>query len=342
MAHALPGRVPLAAAPTPIQALPRLGAALGLELSVKRDDLTGFAESGNKARKLEFLVHDALEQGADTLITVGALQSNCARATAVVAARLGLRCVLGLRGEAPAVSDGNLLLARLFGARAVFVPPEAVDSPEALFARLADEVRRDGGRPYVIPESGSNDLGTLGYAAAVEEIQAQIAAGQLAPPDAVVVAAWSGGTLAGLHLGKALFGLEAEIWGVPVQFDAETIRGSVWASVRKAAARIGADVHVEPRAVRLLDGYQGDGRAGVRPEELAAVARAARHGLLLDPVYTAKAFFALEDTARRQPGLLGRRVLFLHTGGGFGVFPFRAALAALADGGAGRAAGSVS
>lgn len=334
MVATLPPRVSLAATPTPIQPLPRLGAALGLELNVKRDDLTGFAESGNKARKLEFLLHDALEQGADTLITVGALQSNCARATAVLAARLGLRCVLGLRGTAPEAPDGNLFLATLFGARAVFVPPEAVDSPDALFVQLAEDVRQAGGRPYVIPESGSNELGAFGYAAAVQELQQQIAAGVLAPPDAIVVAAWSGGTLAGLHLGKALFGLRAEIWGVPVQFDAETIRASVWATVRKSAARIGAEVHVERDAIHLLDGYQGDGRAGVRPEELAVVARAAREGLLLDPVYTAKAFLALEDTARRQPGLLGRRVLFLHTGGGFGVFPFRAPLARLTDPGA--------
>src|SRR5262249_2474152 len=135
----LPGHVRLAASPTPIQPLPRLGKTLGLDLSVKRDDLTGFAESGNKARKLEFLVHDALEQGADTLITVGALQSNCARATAAVAARLGLGCVLGLRGTPPEEPDGNLLLACLSGARAVFVPPEAVDSPDALFTQLAED-----------------------------------------------------------------------------------------------------------------------------------------------------------------------------------------------------------
>jgi D-cysteine desulfhydrase len=327
----LPGRIRLAACPTPIEPLPRLGEALGIELAVKRDDLTGFGETGNKARKLEFLVHDALDQGADTLITVGALQSNCCRATAAVAARLGLRCVLGVRGTAPDVPDGNLFLARLFGARAVYAPPESVDRPEALFTRLAEDVRRSGGKPYIIPESGSNELGALGYAAAVEELQTQIAAGVLAPPDAVVVAAWSGGSLAGLHLGKALFGLRAEIWGVPVEFDADTIRASVWATVRKSAARIGADVHVDRGAIHLLDGYQGAGRGGVRPEELAIVVRTARAGLLLDPVYTAKAFLALEDTARRTPGLLGRRVLFLHTGGGFGVFPFREPLGRLLD-----------
>src|SRR5262245_20009754 len=186
MSAKLPGRIALAASPTPIQSLPRLGKAFGLELSVKRDDLTGFAESGNKVRKLEFLVHDAFEQGADTLITVGALQSNCARATAVVAARLGLGCVLGLRGSAPELPDGNLFLARLAGARAVFVPPAAVDSPDALFTRLSEDVRQACGRPYVIPESGSNDLGALGYAAAVEELQGQIDAGLLDAPDAMV------------------------------------------------------------------------------------------------------------------------------------------------------------
>jgi D-cysteine desulfhydrase len=197
--------------------------------------------------------------------------------------------------------------------------------------RLAEQVRASGGRPYVIPESGSNELGALGYAAAVEELQGQIATGVLAPPDSLVVAAWSGGSLAGLHLGKALYGLGTEIWGVPVEFDADTIRASVWSTVRKAAARIGADVHVDRSAIRLLDGYQGGGRTGVRPEELAIVAQAARDGLLLDPVYTAKAFLAIQETARRTPGLLGRRVLFLHTGGGFGVFPYRLPLTRLLD-----------
>src|SRR5262249_55277317 len=128
----LPARLRLAYGPTPIEPLPRLGERLGLELYVKRDDLTGFAESGNKVRKLEFLVREALDQGADPLITVGALQSTCGRATAATAARLGLRCVLGLRGERPAEADGNLLLARLFGAEPVFVPAEEVDRPEAL------------------------------------------------------------------------------------------------------------------------------------------------------------------------------------------------------------------
>jgi D-cysteine desulfhydrase len=328
----LPDRFRLTYGPTPIEPLPRLSERLGVELYVKRDDLTGFAESGNKIRKLEFLVREALDQGADTLITVGALQSNCCRAAAAIAARLGLRCVLGLRGERPSVADGNLLLARLFGATAVFVPPEDVDRPDALFARLSEQVRRDGGRPYLIPESGSNELGVLGYAALIEELKTQIAAGAPAP-DAIVIAAWSGGSLAGLYLGQALFGLGAEIWGVPVSFDAEAIRDYVWTTVRKAGSRFGFEVGLDRDQIRLLDGYQGLGRATVRPEELRVVAEAAREaGLLLDPVYTAKAFLALTDEARRPGNRLGRRVLFLHTGGGFGVFPFRDAFSRLLDG----------
>jgi D-cysteine desulfhydrase len=332
MTPRLPGRLHLAYGPTPIEPLPRLSRELGVEVSVKRDDLTGFGESGNKVRKLEFLVRDALDQGADTLVTVGALQSNCARATAAVAARLGLRCVLGLRGDPPAEAEGNLLLARLFGAETVFAPPDEIDAPDALFARLCEEVRRAGGRPYVIPESGSNEIGALGYAAFVAELQAQVAAGAPAP-DALVVSAWSGGSLAGLYLGRALFGLEAEVWGVPVAFDAEVIRDHVWTTVRKAAARLGAESSLERGDIRLLDGYQGPGRSAVRPEELRTVLETARTaGVLLDPVYTAKAFLALLSEARRDRGCFGRRVLFVHTGGGFGVFPYRGRLTRLLDG----------
>jgi D-cysteine desulfhydrase len=331
MASRLPPRLKLGALPTPIERVGRLGDGLGIELYVKRDDLTGFAESGNKVRKLEFLVQEALDQGADTLVTVGALQSNCCRATAAIAARLGLRAVLGLRGDRPAEPDGNLLLARLFGAEAVFVPPAEVDQPDALFAALAERVRRAGGRPYLIPESGSNEVGVWGYAAAVEEIQTQVAAGATAP-DTIVIAAWSGGSLAGLHLGRELFGLSSEIVGVPVAFDAETIRDAVASTVRKAAARLALDIDVPRDAIRLLDGHQGLGRAGTQPQELEMVAAAARQaGLLLDPVYTAKAVLGLLAEARRRPGSLGRRVLFVHTGGGFGLFPFRAALGRLLD-----------
>src|SRR5262249_10814567 len=151
-------------------------------------------------------------------------------------------------------------------------PPDEVDRPDALFARLVEMVRQRGGRPYVIPESGSNELGVLGYAAAIEELQAQLAAGAPAP-DSIVIAAWSGGRLAGLCLGQALFGLPARIWGVPVAFEADAIRDYVWNTVRKSASRFGLEVGLERDAIRLLDGYQGSGRAAARPDEVAIVGR---------------------------------------------------------------------
>ena len=158
-----PARIELALTPTPIMKLERLSHRLGVELYMKRDDLTGLLESGNKVRKLEFLVADALAQGADTLITVGTLQSNCCRAVSTVAARLGLRAVVAVKGERPAAYDGNLLLNRMLGAEVRYLTDAEFERYPAALDAIAEEVRRRGGRPYVIPESGSNEIGALGY-----------------------------------------------------------------------------------------------------------------------------------------------------------------------------------
>src|SRR5262249_18041034 len=159
----MPPRFPLALAPTPILKLDRLSRQLGVEIFLKRDDLTGLLESGNKVRKLEFLVGEALQQGADTLITCGTLQSNCCRAVSAVAARLGLRALVAVKGDKPDAYDGNLLLDRLLGAEVRYVSDDQFARPAALLDGLAEDVRRAGGRPYVIPESGSNEVGALGY-----------------------------------------------------------------------------------------------------------------------------------------------------------------------------------
>src|SRR6266446_1423960 len=158
-----PARIELALAPTPIMKLERVSRRLGVELYMKRDDLTGLLESGNKVRKLEFLVGDALDQGADTLITVGTLQSNCCRAVSAVAARLGLKAVVAVKGERPAAYDGNLLLNHMLGAEVRYLTDEEFASSPVALEAIADDVRRRGGRPYVIPESGSNETGALGY-----------------------------------------------------------------------------------------------------------------------------------------------------------------------------------
>ena len=327
----LPARLALATVPTPIPKLDRLSRHLGVELYLKRDDLTGLLESGNKVRKLEFLVGDALQQGADTLVTCGTLQSNCCRAVSAVAARLGLRAVLAVKGARPEAYDGNLLLDRLLGAEVRYLSDEEFGRADEALARLAEEVRARGGTPYIIPESGSNEVGALGYVECAVELAEQINHG--APRfDTVVVTAFSGGSQAGLLMGKQLAGLPAEIVGVPIAFPADHVRGHIAATIEKAIRRFGFAIDV-PKTIHLLDGYQGTGRAGVSDEALGTIVSLARQeGVLLDPVYTVKAFAGLADTLARDPRALGQRVCFIHTGGLFSLFPFRDRLSRLLDG----------
>jgi D-cysteine desulfhydrase len=315
-----PARLELALAPTPILKLERLSRRLGVELHVKRDDLTGLLESGNKVRKLEFLVGEALRQGADTLITCGTPDSNGCRAVAAVAARLGLRVLLAIRGERPAAYDGNLLLGRLLGAEIRHYP--TIGREELVMETLAAEVRARGGRPYTIPESGASELGALGYVECAVELSEQIHHG--APRfDTIVISAGSGGSHAGLLMGKQLAGLPGEIVSVPVAAPAERVREAVSRTVGAAIQRFGFAIEV-PKAIHLLDGYQGAGPGGAADEEIEVIVQLAREeGLLLDPVYTARGFRGLMDTLARDPKALGQRICFIHTGGLFSLFPLR-------------------
>jgi D-cysteine desulfhydrase len=323
-------RVELAHAPTPLLKLERLSTELGVELWVKRDDLTGLLETGNKIRKLEYLIGEALAQRADTLITCGTLQSNCCRAVSAVAARLGLKAMLALKGVPPPEYDGNLLLDRLLGAEVRYCTDEEWEKVDQVMQEMAGRARAAGGTPYVIPESGATVVGALGYFSCGQEIAQQVRHG--APEfDTIVITAFSGGSQAGLLMAKQLTGLQAEIVGVPIAWEAERVRSYVTDVIEQARRRLSLAVQV-PDEIRLLDGYQGAGRAEVAPEDLAMVLRVARReGVVLDPVYTAKAFGGLLDHIRRQPGSLGRRICFIHTGGVFSIYPFRAALSRLAD-----------
>src|SRR5713226_9310271 len=293
-------RVELAMAPTPLLKLERLSAELGVELWVKRDDLTGLLETGNKIRKLEFLVGEAFAQRADTLITCGTLQSNCCRTVAAVAALLG----------------------RLLGAEVRYCTDAEWSRIDEVLEELAARARKRGGTPYVIPESGATVTGALGYVACGEELAQQIRHG--APDfDTVVITAFSGGSQAGLLMAKQLYGLRAEIVSVPIAWEAARLREYVTRVIGEARRRYGLAVE-PPGEIRLLDGHQGVGRAEVRAEALDTVVRVARtEGIVLDPVYTAKAFAGLLDRLRREPRALGARVCFVHTGGVFSLFPFR-------------------
>jgi D-cysteine desulfhydrase len=325
-----PQRIELARTPTPLEQLKRLGAELGVSLYVKRDDLTGCVTTGNKVRKLEFLAAEALAQGCDTLITAGGAQSNHCRATAAVAARLGLKSCLLLRVPDPAAPpppEGNLLLDRLFGAEIVWITPEDYRRRARVFVRVASELQARGQRPYVIPEGGSNPLGAFGYIRCCEELAEQLPPAQ----STIVYAAGSGGTGAGLIMGAKLFDLPCRVVGFNVCDDRDYFVRAISEIIEQTKSHYGlTKLQFQREDVEIIDGYVGRGYAQSRPEELDLIRDVARsEGLVLDPVYTGKAFYGLVQELKRRRDSLGQRIIFIHTGGVFGLFPKMTELAPL-------------
>jgi len=322
-----PKRIPLAQLPTPVRPARQLSAELGTELLWKRDDLTGSTLTGNKVRKLEFLIADAMEAEADTLLTCGGEQSNHCRATAVAAAELGLRTQLLLRTrdpKAPPATEANLLLDRLVGAEIRWLSHEDYRRRAQIFFEVEAALRAAGRRPYVIPEGGSNALGAWGYIRCVEELAAQLPADEAAT---LVYAAGSGGTGAGLILGVKLLRLKWRVVGVNVCDDRDYFVRVIGALVEDAIERYQLDVRFARSEIEIIDGYVGAGYARSQPAELASLCQVARkEGLVLDPVYTGKAFFGMASELKRDPRRFGDRIVFLHTGGVFGLFPKTAEL----------------
>jgi D-cysteine desulfhydrase len=320
-------RVPLAHLPTPIDELPRLSQELGgPRLLVKRDDQTGLATGGNKTRKLEFLVGDALAQQADMVITAGATQSNHCRQTAAAAAWAGLDCALVLGGDPPATSEGNLLIDQLMGARIFWTGPQR--RGEQLQA-IADRLKDEGRRPYIIPYGGSNAVGATGYAAAMQEVAGQLATLSL-PVDHVVIASSSGGTQAGLVVGARAVGFGGQIIGIGIDKgeagdDPYPIFLARLAS--DTATHLGLDMTFAPDDFVVNTDYLGEGYGVVGDLEREAIQLTARlEGLLLDPVYTGRAMGGLINLIRR--GVIGadETILFWHTGGIPAIFSYHHAL----------------
>jgi len=307
--------VSLAHLPTPLEPLPRLGAHLGLDdLWVKRDDLTGLALGGNKARKLELLLADALAHGADTLVTGGGPQSNHARITAAAAATAGLECHLALAGPPPAHTDGNLLLDHLLGATLHFEGAIDYYDIERDIETVAARLAAAGRRPYAIPVGGASVIGAAAYALAIPELDAQVRALGREPFDWIVVADGSGGTQAGLLAGLGT--APTRVLGVDVgtRPDLDT---AVPDLAHATAEHLGWTTDLGPT---LVD-HDHVGRAyGWATEGAVAAMRAAARteGLILDPVYSAKAMDAL--TTHAASGRVGGRVLFWHTGGAPAMF----------------------
>ncbi len=324
-----PERISRARLPTPVEPMKRMSAQLGVELWCKRDDLTGSALSGNKVRKLEFLFAEARAQGADWVITCGGEQSNHCRATALFAAEVGMGSLLMLRTDNPAqppAMEANILLDRLAGAQIHWVSREQYRRRGEIFPMLAEELRARGRKPYVIPEGGSNALGGWGYVKCVEELAHDLPKG----PATLVYAAGSGGTGAGLIRGVKLLGLPWRLVGINGGDDRAYFVNAIGEIIEQAIDRWKLGVSFSREQIEIIDGYVGIGYAKSRPEELATLRDVARaEGAILDPVYTGKAFHGMRSELQRDPRSLGERVVFIHTGGIYGLFPKAAELAPL-------------
>jgi D-cysteine desulfhydrase family pyridoxal phosphate-dependent enzyme len=306
-------RIRLGHLPTPLEELPRLTQALaGPRLFIKRDDETGLATGGNKTRKLEFAVAEAVRQGADTLITVGAAQSNHCRQTAAAAARCGLRCILVLRGHAPAAWNGNLLLDRLLGAQVVFCGKR---TREAVAEELAQAEASAGRRAHVIPVGASNEVGAVGFVAAMEELDGQLKARGLAV-DRIVFASSSFGTQAGLCVGAKAVGFRGQLAAIAIDSPAAELRARVADIARATIRRLGLGMSFSADEVVAYDAYLGAGYAVMGPPEREAISLVARReGILLDPVYTGRAMAGMMDLIRTGRFAKDETILFWHTGG---------------------------
>lgn len=310
--------LPLLAAPSPIEPLPRLSEVLGggPRLFIKRDDAIAFGFGGNKIRKLAFVGGHALKERADTLVTAGGVQSNHARATAAVAAKLGIRAVLVANGRPPDRPTANALLNGLLGAEVVYVDSREERAPA--IRAIADRLRRGGRRPYEIPIGASIPLGALGYVHAIVELLDQMPA-----PDAIVHATSSGGTQAGLVVACRLLGLPTRIVGVSADEPSATLQSQVRTLVSGIGELIGVELDGGPRAaaIEVDDRFVGDGYGVPTDASREAIGLAARtEAIFLDPTYTAKAMAGLISYVRRQRFSANQTVVFWHTGGQVGLF----------------------
>ena len=296
--------------PTPIEELQRLTEVLGgARLLVKRDDQTGLAFGGNKTRKLEFLLAEALEQGARTLISGGAMQSNHCRQTAAAAAHFGLECILVLTGEMPEKPSANLLLDELFGAKIVAVPDRK--DRDRILQETFDNAVAERKQPYLVPYGGSSPTGALGYAFAMEEFMKQNA-----NADWIVFGTSSGGTQAGLVLGQRVFGFKGNILGISIDESKEWLQSHVSKLASDASEKIGERLVFDPADVLANADYCRAGYGVLTDAEREAVRLFAKYeGLLLDPVYTGRAAAGMIDLIRQGFFKKDETVLFWHTGG---------------------------
>jgi D-cysteine desulfhydrase len=323
-----PPRFQLAMTPTPIEAFGLSPAPKsGIEIFLKRDDLTGSELSGNKIRKLEFILYDAVSQGSDTLITCGGVGSNHCRATAALAARAGLGCQLFLKGKKPASIDGNLLLDTLFGAKISYVTEQAYETNiDGLMERHAAKLKQSGKRPYVIQEGASNPLGLWGYLLEGIELKRQLDKAGI-KADYIVCAVGSGGTYAGLHLAAQYLNWPVQIIGMAVARNSQYFENKIGRLLIDFAEKYSFPINIQNRLINIDDSYIGPGYAKISNKEASFMKGiAANAGIILDPAYTAKAMIGLFDYISKEKIPAKSKVVFIHTGGLLSIFSHRTML----------------
>ena len=317
-------RLSLGFLPTPVETLARFSRELGIDLAIKRDDFTGFGGGGNKVRKLEYLMAEALAEGVDVLITTGGHQSNHARMTAAAARKFGMKPILVLRGNAPSAYQGNLLLDHLFGAEIDFLDPDAYFTQiNPRMQHHADQAVARGEKPYIIPLGGASALGAMGYVGAVRELAEQYRQSATPAPSIIVAPVGSGGTLAGLHIGCSMFWPQTRVVGIAVTGSATPFPERIAVMANAGAELIGYDRRWSADDIQIESDYVGPGYGVPSDAGNQAIARLARtEGVLLDPVYTGKAIAGLIDCVRRGSIPAGSSVLFIHCGGSPALYPF--------------------
>ena len=303
--------------PTPVEVLPRLSAQLnGPQIFIKRDDQTGLAFGGNKTRKLEYLLADAQAQGADTLITGGAVQSNHCRQTAAAAARNGFACILVLTGDKPPKPSGNNFLDLFLGAQIVWAGGADRD---LVLQQTYEQTQNEGRKPYLIPYGGSNPIGAMGYVYALKEMLEQVD-----DLDWIIFPSSSGGTHAGLALGGRMFNFKGKILGISIDNPAFELSEKVARLAEETAQGLGIEQSFKPQDILVNDDYLGGGYGVMGEPEVEALTMFARsEGMLLDPVYTGRAAAGLIDLIRREVITADQKVLFWHTGGSPAIFADR-------------------
>ncbi len=319
-------RIRITHGPTALEPMPRLTALLGgPTLWIKRDDCTGLASGGNKTRKLEYLMAEALKQGADTVITQGATQSNHARQTVAIASKLGMASHIILENrtgyvEQDYTQSGNVFLDHLLGAHVSSVP---ADTPmDAAMAELADKLRADGRKPYVIPGGGSNPVGALGYVTCALELADQ-ANNMGLDIDCLVHATGSAGTQAGLVVGLEGARAQIPVLGIGVRAAREAQESRVFDLAVATAELLGVSGSVARESVIANCDYVGPGYGKPTPGMVEAVTLLAQQeGILLDPVYSGKGMAGLIDLVRKGHFKKGQNVVFLHTGGAVALFGY--------------------